>query len=277
MNFSLARTALAAAAVGLAALAIALLLGIAPATTAHAADAALVNQAKAKLQDGVNQGEATVILAARSQFVALADAEPKNARLQYWVAVCDWRATPLLQSKDKKRAAEFCKDGVERCEAAIKADAKLADAHALKAGLQGLGIGLDLYNPMLVGFGMEGLMSEAKKLAPESPRVALLEAINTLHKPDFVGGGADKATKQFDHAMELAEKDGPKSDPLDADWGKDDVYLWAGRTAMKLEDYARAKTLYEKALAANPNNGWVKSTLLPNVEKKLAAAAKGDS
>ena len=242
---------------------------------AHAADSAAVTAAKTALQEAVNHGDATAILAARAQFVALADAEPKNARLQYWVALCDWRATPILQQKDKKRAAEFCKDGVSRCDAALKADAKLADAMALKAGLQGIGIGLELYNPMTVSFGMEGAMRQAKELAPQSPRVALLEAMNTLHKPEFVGGGPEKATKQFDKAMELAAKDGAKADVLDADWGKDDVYLWAGRAAMQLEDYARAKDLFAKALVANPNNGWVKTALLPQAEKKLAE--KGNS
>jgi tetratricopeptide (TPR) repeat protein len=265
------RTLLVAAAF----LAVVLALELAPVARAHAADAAAINAAKTALQDAVNHGDATAILAARASFVALADAEPKNARLQYWVALCDWRATPILQQKDKKRATEFCKDGVSRCDAALKADAKLADALALKAGLQGIGIGLDLYNPMTVSFGMEGALRQAKELAPESPRVALLEAMNTLHKPEFVGGGPERAAKQFDKAMELAAKDAPKADPLDADWGKDDVYLWAGRAAMQLEDYARAKELYAKALAANPNNGWVKSALLPQAEKKLAE--KGNS
>jgi tetratricopeptide (TPR) repeat protein len=249
------------------------------ARTAHAADASAVTAAKAALQDAVNHGDAAKILAARASFVALADAEPKNAPLQYWVAVCDWRVTPILQSKDKKRAAEFCKDGVARCDKALQADGKLAEAHALKAGLQGLGIGLELYNPMMVSLGMEGALRKAKELAPTSPRVALLEAMNTLHKPEFVGGGAEKATKLVDAAIALAEKDAPAADPLAADWGKDDVYLWAGRAAVQLDDFARAKALYEKALVANPNNGWVRSALLPQVEKKLAAKApeKGDS
>ncbi len=248
---------------------------IAAPIASHAADAAAVAAAKTALQDAVNQGDAQAILVARAQFIALADAEPSNARLQYWVALCDWRATPIVQQKDKKRAAELCKDGVTRCDKALKADDKLAEAHALKSGLQGLGIGLELYNPMLVSMGMEGSMRRAKELAPNSPRIAMLEAMNTLHKPEFVGGGADKAIKQFENAMKLADKETAHSDVLDADWGKDDVYLWSGRCAMKLEEYARAKDLYTKALAANPNNGWIKSALLPLAEKKLAE--KGNS
>lgn len=274
MNASFRNLALGAAA---SATALALTLTwLAPAPAAHAAtDAAAVTAAKTALQDAVNHGDTAAILAARAQFIALSDADPKNAKLHYWVAVCDWRATPILQQKDKKRAADLCKDGVARCDKAIKADDKLADAHALKSGLQGLGIGLEVYNPMLVSMGMEGSMRRARELAPNNPRVALLEAMNTLHKPEFVGGGADKAIKQFEKAMTLAEKETAASDPLVADWGKDDVYLWSGRCAMKLEDYARAKDLYEKALAANPNNGWIKSALMPQVEKKLAE--KGSS
>ncbi|MEO6462595.1 MAG: tetratricopeptide repeat protein, partial [Candidatus Eisenbacteria bacterium] len=95
-----------------------------------------------------------------------------------------------------------------------------------------------------------------------------------FHKPAFVGGGADKARAKFDEAIVLFARAGAAGGG-DLDWGKDDVYVWAGRAAMKEKDYAAAKAYYEKALAANPNNGWVRGSLLPNAEKQLAG--KGNS
>ena len=61
------------------------------------------------------------------------------------------------------------------------------------------------------------------------------------------------------------------TDPAAPDWGRDDVWTWAGRAAMKSGDSKGAVEAYRKALAANPNNGWVRHSLLPEAEKKVAA------
>ena len=62
-------------------------------------------------------------------------------------------------------------------------------------------------------------------------------------------------------------------DPAAFDWGHDDAYVWAGRAAMKEKKYADAKAYYERALVANPANGWVRTQLLPQAEKQLAGKA----
>ena len=113
-------------------------------------------------------------------------------------------------------------------------------------------------------------MAHAKDLAPKNPRVALLDGINTLYKPAFVGGGADKAVLRFGEAQVLYAAE-TVTDPAAPDWGRDDVYLWDGRAQAKTGDFKGAKESYTKALAANPSNGWVRHSLLPDVEKKLAA------
>jgi hypothetical protein len=117
---------------------------------------------------------------------------------------------------------------------------------------------------------MEGDMAHAKGLAPKNPRVALLDGINTLYKPGFVGGGAGNAIKKFAESADLFAAE-TVSDPAAPDWGKDDVHVWNGRAATRNNDLAAARASYQKALAANPANGWVKKSLLPDVEKKLAA------
>ena len=48
---------------------------------------------------------------------------------------------------------------------------------------------------MQLGIQMGADMDHAHDLAPKNPRVALLDGINTLYKPGFVGGGAGKALK----------------------------------------------------------------------------------
>ena len=95
----------------------------------------------------------------------------------------------------------------------------------------------------------------------------------------FVGGGADKATAGLREAIELFDAE-TVTDSTAPDWGRDDAHLWAGRAAMKLEDFAGAREHYHRALEINPHNGWVRNVLLPAAEKAVAARTergKGDS
>ena len=258
---------------------VALLAGLALVSRpAAAADAAAVTAAKHALQAGVDHGNVSEIAAARAQFVALSSAEPDAPALHYWVALASWRAIPLMvreEGESKDKAKKLCKDAIEHCDKALAKSPKFADAIALKAGLQGLWLSFDPGAMMTLGPQMGVALDRAKDLEPANPRVVFLDGINTFHKPGFVGGGADKARKTFDQAIALwakvpAAAASAAGDPTALDWGRDDTFTWAGRAATKMEDYAAAKAYYEKALVANPNNGWVKSSLLPGVEKQLA-------
>ena len=61
---------------------------------------------------------------------------------------------------------------------------------------------------MTLGPEIEENSARASGMAPQNPRVALLVAIGTLHKPAFVGGGADKAKPQFERAIALYDSAG---------------------------------------------------------------------
>jgi tetratricopeptide (TPR) repeat protein len=241
-------------------------------TPAHAAtDAAAIKAAKTALQAAVDAGSTDGILAARGQFDALSTNDPGNAVLHYWVAACDWRVTPFFMGEDTKaKGKRWVDEGIARATKAYELDPKFGEALALRCGLMGLSLQFDASQTMKLGIQMEGDMSHAKDLAPKNPRVALLDGINTLYKPAFVGGGAGQARTKFEKAGALFAAE-TVTDPAAPDWGKDDVWTWDGRAAMKAGDSKGAVEAYKKALAANPNNGWVRHSLLPEAEKKLAA------
>lgn len=236
-----------------------------------AADPAAVASAKKALQAAVNMGSADGILAARGQFDALSVSEPKNPLLHYWVAAADWRVAPFLMGEaNKARGKRWVEEGIERAGKAYELDPKFAEALALRCGLQGLYLQFDSSQMMKLGMQMEGDMNHARDLAPKNPRVALLDGINTLYKPGFVGGGAGNALKKFDQAASLFAAEAV-SDIAAPNWGRDDVHVWAGRALVKAGDLKDARASYQKALTVNPANGWVRTKLLPEVEKKLAA------
>lgn len=252
--------------------AVLLLASLALAAPAHAADPQAVGEARALLQDGVDQGRADLALQARDRYAALAAAEPAEARLHYWAAVAGWRAFPLLLRARSNAAAEAALDqAFASADRALAADPKFAEAIALKAGLTGMRIQLGgMTEGMTLGPVMANLEGKAEALAPGNPRVLFLAGLNTLHKPAFVGGGAKKAMPMFEQAIAAFAREAP-GDALAPDWGRDDAHLWAGRAAMEMKRWDDARRHLERVLELNPRHGWAKQLIAEVAGKSRGA------
>lgn len=242
---------------------------------ARPADNAALGAAARQLQSAVNHAKPDELLKARGAFQALLLNDPKSATLHYWVALANWRAVPIVANTDKERAKQMCKDGIAAADRAIAIDPKLAEAHAIRAGLLGMTF---LFNPSLgptLGPEIEEGLGRAQALAPENPRVALLAAMSTLNKPAFVGGGAVKAQPQLKRTVELFAA--AHADSSGLSWGRDDALLWAGRAALELKDSTGAVELYRQALVVNPDNAWVHYVLLPQAKQTVPDSTKAST
>jgi tetratricopeptide (TPR) repeat protein len=237
-------------------------LGAASAARAAAADPGAVAAAWRDLASGVNQGSAPAMLGAQEAFSALSEADPSSAALHRGVALAGWRATPLLLNQESTRpqARAALDAGLAHCDAALKLDAADAEALALKGSLQAFVLSLEPGSAMTLGPECGANLKRAVTLAPKDPRVHLLQAIFTLHAPAFFGGGADKALPGFARAIELFATDAPGDSTAPA-WGRDDALLWAGQAEAKLGHTKEAGEYYQRALAANPSNGWVRQLM----------------
>jgi len=200
-------------------------------------------------------------------------ADPQSVELHYWVALASYRLVPRVMSKDKKMAQRYCEDGIAHLDQALEISPKSAECLSLKAGLMGLSIGLSPMKAMSIGSEIAGVEGQALGLAPENPRVVLMQGINTFNKPGFVGGGAKKALPQLERAITLFAAATP-GDSTSIDWGHDDAHVWAGRAAVKLKDWSAARAHYEKALEINPGNTWVRYRLLPELDKVAAGGTE---
>lgn len=227
------------------------------------------------LDAAVSRGTLQDILAARARFVALAAAEPKSPWAHYWVAVSDWRAVPRFDDKAKALAEKTCEEALAQIDQAIALAPREGEFHALRSNLLGMSLRFHPEAMMTIGGEIEATMQRALAAAPSNPRVQLLAALNTLNKPAFVGGGADRALPLFRKSQQLFESTAAPADSTAPVWGRDDAWLWAGRTAMKLGDAATARACYVRTLEITPGYAWVTHALLPEAEKALAAAAKG--
>jgi tetratricopeptide (TPR) repeat protein len=239
--------------------------------TAAAADPAAVASLRRDLQSAVNQADLSKLRSVRARFSALSTADPKDARLHYWIAVTSWRALPIAMSKDSKLAAEMGEDALAHADQALALDPKFGEMLAVKAGLQGLMISIQQNSMMTLGPQSAANLARAETISPDNPRVHLMAGVNTLHKPANFGGGPKPALAEFQRAQELYLKESV-ADSTAPDWGRDDASLWAGQAQMQLRDFEGAQKSFQSALAANPDNAWVKWRLLPAAEDSLKTA-----
>lgn len=238
------------------------------------ADPAGLVAAKRALAAAVNGGDGAAALEARARFAALAASHDRDPDLHAWVALAAWRALPLVQATDRKRAKQIGEDGLAHCDRALALDARHAPALALKGGLQGMMIGLDPGAMMTLGPASGENLGRARELAPRDPRVRLLEAIGTFHRPAMFGGGAKRALPELEDALALFAAE-PAADSTAFDWGHDDAWTWKGRAHAELKQPAEAVAAYRRALERNPRNGWVRTVLLPAAEKAAGGAQAG--
>jgi tetratricopeptide (TPR) repeat protein len=101
-------------------------------------------------------------------------------------------------------------------------------------------------------------------LAPENPRVLLLDAISLYNTPERWGGDKDKAIEQLHAALDQFEDAAP-SDPLAPQWGHADAYAWLGIAHLEAGRHAQARKALQQALDTRPGYAWVETVLLPKV------------
>jgi len=234
-------------------------------TFAQPADSLIVS-GKQMLQAGENAGDLDAMYAARATFErALADTS-LAAWGHYYIALADYRIAGLLEGESKDQASEHLKVAVEHLKKATEIDPQAAEAYALLSSAYGLQIGLSPMKSMLLGPRVGKASQKAKQLAPENPRVVLSAAISDFNTPKMFGGSKEKGLQGFQRAAELFAQEEP-TDPIQPVWGHREAYAWLGIAYQNQGELESARAAFEKALEIDPDFGWVKYVLLPELEK----------
>ena len=234
-----------------------------------AAPAAPAKSQTAQIENAVLEGHAETLTKIRSKLaakVATPEPAPSAQRRRYLIGYVGWRLSHLIRGdKAKEEMREKILDeAAEALEQNVEAKPDDAESRALLASVMGMQIEGSMFRAMSLGPKSSSHLERAEAVAPENPRVALLQGIKAMYTPSMFGGGVDKAQAKFDRAHELFEKqaaDGPWPN-----WGLVDTYAWRGRLAAKRGDKAGARALYERALELKPNANWIRYELLPAVK-----------
>ena len=234
-------------------------------TLAQSGDSLIIS-GRQMLQAGENVGDLDAMYAARATFErALADTG-LSAWGHYYIALADYRIAGLLSEESKDQASEHLKVAVEHLEKATEIDPEAAEAYALLSSAYGLQIGLSPMKSMLLGPRVGKASQKAKQLAPDNPRVVLSAAISDFNTPEMFGGSKEKGLQGFQRAAELFAQEEP-TDPIQPVWGHREACAWLGIAYQNQGELESARAAFEKALEVDPDFGWVKYVLLPELEK----------
>jgi tetratricopeptide (TPR) repeat protein len=221
-------------------------------------------QAKRLLARAVNEAKRDLFVQAKTMLEPLANNENNGSLAHYYLGYIGYQMGVVVERMDKERAVAYLDTAVEHLEAAIQKDERLAEAYALLSSCYGIKISFSPLKGIILGPKSGSLMGKAKSLAPENPRVALLDAIGTYNTPAIFGGGKDKGFAGFKKAAELFDR-WKDADSLQPSWGREEVYAWVGIAHLDRNEPIMARRAFEKALEINPDYGWVKWVLMPRV------------
>jgi len=118
---------------------------------------------------------------------------------------------------------------------------------------------------MLLGPKSSAYINAALGLAKDNPRVVLQLGVGEMFTPKMFGGGVEKAERDLRRAEMLFFRE-PTDLPW-PNWGRLDVLAWMGQLLALKGDRQGARAYYERALAIEPDYAWVRTILLPALDK----------
>ncbi|HEU4552181.1 MAG TPA: hypothetical protein VFS25_05080 [Chitinophaga sp.] len=154
------------------------------------------------------------LTAVSQAFERIGDAEKTQWLPYYYAALAQTRIGFSDPKSDRDAIGQKANELAAKGEA-IEKNADLCSIHNMAATIQ------LLVNPMerwkTYGLKAYTALQEGYKLDPNNPRLYFLEGSSLFSKPEYVGGGKDKAKPVFEKAVQLFHAE--KTAPLYPHWG----------------------------------------------------------
>jgi tetratricopeptide (TPR) repeat protein len=226
--------------------------------------AKLLDSARVEIDRAAIRGDLERMVRARALVDRVLAAHPNDAWALHYAGFGLYREATIRRGRDTADVNPLYERALDYFDRSEKAK-PIAETAALRASVLGQLIGTNPLKGMINGPRSTSAMDRAISLAPNNPRVWLVRGISAIYTPELFGGGLPKAEEYLKKALTNFERDTPVS-PAPA-WGKHEPFIWLGQIYEKQGKRDAARAMYEKALAMEPEDGWVKYGLLPKVTK----------
>jgi tetratricopeptide (TPR) repeat protein len=219
-------------------------------------------EAKAKLQSGVNDWDAALMMEARDLVLGcLVQEKTEGVYLPYYVALADYSLAIFhLAGENAAECDTWVADGEAYLDKAMSAAPEFGDALALYAYFLGLELANHPDRAMTLGMKSFEYFDRAFAADGSNPRAYLLRGTYQLYVPEQFGGGPDSALEYLDRAIELFETE-KVTNPLLPSWGRDEALTTAALAHKQKGNTAKAVELLKRALAVNPRSGRARGEL----------------
>ncbi|MGH8209460.1 MAG: hypothetical protein ACREU6_07660 [Steroidobacteraceae bacterium] len=156
---------------------------------------------------------------------------------------------PTAAEKDEERqTAQHC---VRSLDQALAVQSDFADALALQSACLSRLAELGSWRAPFAAPKSAAQIRKALQLAPQNPRVLLLEAIGDYERAQAPGGGVQHPCEKFKSTAAVFEAERADVDPLPG-WGAAEAYTWLGRCYLDSGDAVTARDVLERALLIAP-------------------------
>ena len=155
---------------------------------------------------------------------------------------------------DNKSSKRYLDQAMVILESRLESNSEDVEAMILLAQVYGFQIALKPYKGAYYGIKSASVLEQAKALAPENPRVHLVQGISDYQTPAIFGGSKSSAIKAFDDAIEFYQVDQNSG----YHWGYEEAYVWRGLAQLALNNGEQAQADWQRAIELAPDYGWAK-------------------
>ncbi len=225
---------------------------------------ALFVEGKELLQQAIDTADLEQLYKAQKLFEQARQNGHHEEFALYYLALCEYRLATLFASAPDEQA-QSVNQTIEYLKQATELEDNFSDAHALLASTYGQKLSLKPQLGMVLGPETKRSLEKSKRLDGNNPRVVLTDGISDYYTPALFGGDKERGIAKLEQALELFAQEEVR-DPLQPSWGYDEACAHLGIMRQEAGDIEGAREAFVKALEVNPDNGWVKSHLLPGLD-----------
>lgn len=229
-----------------------------------------IKEGKEMLHQAYINWDLNLFINANSLFERILNSEPENDLVKYYKCYSEYRLINygLGGDKYKKLYDKYLNPAIENGEKLrdIKDKKLKSESLVVLASIYMMKLSKATLDAPILSMKVNSLLDEAENLDSQNPRVYLLKGIMEYNTPGIFGGSFDDAIDNLQKTLTLFDKDKPND--LYPDWGKVESLAWLALSYQAKKDFNKAENFFNKALEIEPEFGWVKYNLLPELQKE---------
>lgn len=230
---------------------------------------ALLKKGKALTEEAYAAYNQEQFLQSRNIFEQVYESNKANILPLYYMTFIDYKLLEMSLRQQGDSLFNKYYDGAEKNAQLILKDKNwISEGNTLLAAIYMMKIAKNSMASVSLYPKIMDLLVDAEEINPSNPRSFLIEGMMKFNTPKQYGGSFEDAAKNFRKAVSIYEKQ-DTTFTLQPTWGYLEALSWLGRSLDQLDNNEEAKFMYKKVLSIQPEYGFVKYYLLPNLEKKL--------